>query len=156
VTTDPVADADPDADADPVADASAERRPEPEPDPVVTAAAVAVLLVAAAFLGAAGAFLQLTASPWGLVLALAATAALSLGLAWLGYGRILRLAVAATWMLGAVSPALWRRGGDIVLPAGQMAARVYLYGGTALVLILLVVPARRRHSPATDGPPSGR
>jgi hypothetical protein len=132
--------------------------PDPGPatptDPVVTVAAVVVLLVAAAFLGAAGAFLQLALPPWGLIAALAAPAALSLGLAWLGYGRILRLAVTAVWLLAAVSPALWRRGGDLVLP-DDVRVRVYLYGGSLLLLVLLAVPARKG-GPATDGPPSGR
>ena len=127
----------------------------PEPDPVVTGAAVVVLLVAAAFLGAAGAFLQLTAPPWGLVFALLAAAALPLALAWLGYGRILRLAVAALWVLGAVSPAMWRRGGDLVLP-DDTRSRIYLYGGTLLMVLLLAVPARRQGAPTSDGPPSGR
>jgi len=127
----------------------------PEPDPVVTGAAVVVLLVAAAFLGAAGAFLQLTAPPWGLVFALLAAAALPLALAWLGYGRILRLAVAALWVLGAVSPAMWRRGGDLVLP-DDTRSRIYLYGGTLLMVLLLAVAARRRSVPTSDGPPSGR
>ena len=127
----------------------------PEPDPVVTGAAVVVLLVAAAFLGAAGAFLQLTAPPWGLVFALLAAAALPLALAWLGYGRILRLAVAALWVLGAVSPAMWRRVGDLVLP-DDTRSRIYLYGGTLLMVLLLAVPARRQGAPTSDGPPSGR
>lgn len=123
-------------------------------DPVITAAAVLVLLVAAAFLGAAGAFLQLAVPPWGLVAGLAAAAALSLGLAWLGHGRILRLAVTAVWLLGALSPALWRRGGDLVLPDDQRV-RVYLYGGALLLLLLLAVPARKGGR-TTDGLPSGR
>lgn len=126
-----------------------------EPDRVVTVVAVGVLLLAAAFLGAAGAFLQLTAQPWGSVVALLAAAALPLTLAWLGYGRILRLAVAGMWLLGAASPALWRRGGDLVLP-DDTRSRVYLYGGTVLVLALLAVPGRRPRPPTSDGPPSGR
>jgi hypothetical protein len=143
---------------EPSADATSAPVPGAAPgspaDPVTTAAAVVVLLVAAAFLGAAGAFLQLSLPPWGLMAALAAAAALSLGLAWLGYGRILRLAVTAVWLLGALSPALWRRGGDLVLPDDQRV-RVYLYGGTVLLLLLLAVPARKGGL-TTDGPPSGR
>jgi len=78
-----------------------------------------------------------------------------LALAWLGYGRILRLAVAALWVLGAVSPAMWRRGGDLVLP-DDTRSRIYLYGGTLLMVLLLAVPARRQGAPTSDGPPSGR
>lgn len=123
-------------------------------DLALTVAAVVVLLLTAAFLGAAGAFLQLAVYPWGLLVALIAAAALSLGLAWLGYGRPLRLAVAGLWLLGAVSPALWRRGGDLVLP-DDGHVRLYLYGGVALLVVLLAVPARKG-GPTTDGPPSGR
>jgi hypothetical protein len=123
-------------------------------DPVITAAAVVVLLVAAAFLGAAGAFLQLAVPPWGLIAALACAAALTLGLAWLGYGRILRLAVTGVWLLGALGPALWRRGGDLVMP-DDLRVRVYLYGGAFLLLLLLAVPARKGGR-TTDSPPSGR
>jgi hypothetical protein len=123
-------------------------------DVTLTVAAVIVVLLAATFLGAAGAFLQLAAHPWGLLVALLTAAAFSLGLAWLGYGRPLRLALAGMWLLGAVSPALWRRGGDLVLP-DDAQARWFLYGGAALLLLLLVVPARTGGR-TTDGPASGR
>jgi hypothetical protein len=137
-----------------VGPASVDVPPPRGDDIVLTVAAVAVLLLAAAFLGAAGAFLQLAAYPWGLLVALLAAAALSVGLAMLGYGRPLRLAVAGGWLLGAVSPALWRRGGDLVLP-DDGHVRLYLYGGVAMLLLLVAVPARKG-GPTTDGPPTGR
>jgi hypothetical protein len=144
------------APSDPYAVAPASEQPSPRrgDELALTVAAVVVLLLAVAFLGAAGAFLQLAGYPRGVVATLAAAAAFSLALAWLGYGRPLRLAVAGVWLLGAVSPALWRRGGDLILP-DDGHVRVFLYGGAALLLALLAVPARKG-APTTDGPPSGR
>jgi hypothetical protein len=119
--------------------------------------AVVVLATAMALLGAAGAFLPVLAPPWSVVAALVPPAVLLVWLALSGTRRPVRLVLALAWVAGAVATTQWDAGGDLVLP-DVAAARWYLYGGSVLVLVLALVPVRRRRPspPASDGDPFGR